>query len=324
MLYYLSGPMRGFPDLNFPAFQKAVDALRKFDVDVISPHEWGDVNDTRSNLMGEDLRVILEKCDGVICLEGWQLSPGACAEVAVAFATDKPVKELKWDHKGCKMWLAPCPVTKVTVPRELQYRNKIPLVGLCGFARSGKDTVAQHMVSQGWTRVAFADKLRDMLYALNPIIALDTHEVFQMGFEDPVAKVEEGIRLRTIVDNETWDEAKVNHVEIRQLLQRLGTEAGRECVDDNLWVSLAEEKIESAGGPVVVADCRFPNEVQMVRRRGGTLIWIEREGVGAVNAHASEHSIMENDCDYTIWNSGTLETLYESVETILDLQLVGA
>jgi dephospho-CoA kinase len=44
------------------------------------------------------------------------------------------------------------------------------LVGLTGYARSGKDTAAQVLINDGFNRVAFADPMKNMLYALNPIV----------------------------------------------------------------------------------------------------------------------------------------------------------
>ena len=45
------------------------------------------------------------------------------------------------------------------------------IIGLTGYARSGKDTVAQILVDKfGFTRVAFADPIRDFCYQVNPIV----------------------------------------------------------------------------------------------------------------------------------------------------------
>lgn len=255
--------------------------------------------------MADDLTVLINNCDGVICLPGWEKSPGACAEVACAFAGEKSVYELTL-HDDDTYDLIESNVVSVRVPRENQYRDKTPLVGLCGFAQSGKDTAASYLVDKfDWTRVAFADALRDVLYALNPSIT---------GLACDYGQDKEGVyRVQGIVDNYGWDWAKTNIGEIRTLLQRLGTEAGRQTIDENLWVGMGEDKIERAGGPVVVTDCRFPNEIALIRRRKGLLIWVEREGVGAVNSHASEHSVSKADCDLVLTNNGTIDDLYESL-----------
>ena len=47
------------------------------------------------------------------------------------------------------------------------------IVGFSGYARCGKDTAADHLVEHyGFEHRGFADKLREALYALNPIIVL--------------------------------------------------------------------------------------------------------------------------------------------------------
>lgn len=305
--FYICGPMRGLPESNFPYFHEAARLLREDGFLIVSPAELGDPSWTRGELMSDDLLALVRDCDGVMALPGWQKSPGASAEVAVAFACEKPVYELHVYANGTYL-LEESAVVSVRVPRENQYTKKTPLVGLCGFAQSGKDTVAKWLVKEhDWTRVAFADALRDVLYALNPLIGVHGEEVLD---------------VKEIVDEQGWDNAKVNYTEIRKLLQRLGTEAGRDIIDPNLWVGMGEDKIERAGGPVVVTDCRFPNEIELIKRRKGTLIWVERDGVGAVNAHASEHSVNAGDCDLILTNNGTIDDLYDSLSQAFDRVLI--
>lgn len=318
LVWYLAGPMRPLPDHNFPLFEKASSDLRKAGYKIISPHELGDASWTRGALMTEDLIALLMGAQGVITLPGWEISPGASAEVAVAFATEKPVFRYV-TLPNDEFTVLPCYTVTSHVTREEQYQHKIPLIGLCGFAQAGKDTAASYLTGMySFTRVAFADALRDVLYALNPIAA---HNDAYRGLSD--APYKDGgpfVRVRDLVDSKGWDKAKTAKNDIRELLQRLGTEAGREIIDQNLWVRMGEEKIEKAPGPVVITDCRFPNEVNMVRRRKGTLIWVERPGNGPANAHASEHSVSQVDCDYTVTNGGSLEQLYDHLNVVLEIE----
>lgn len=309
MRYYLSGMMRPLPEYNFPMFRKVSAQLRSEGLDIVSPHEFGDSeNDTRGQLMTEDLLLILNQCDGIICLPGWQNSPGASAEVAICFGTERPVYEYIPIGEGFR--LEESKVVMVTVPRENQYALGIPLIGLCGYAQTGKDTTANFLVKKyDWTRVAFADALRDVLYALNPIVVREVG-----GVIDGPHNV---YRVQDLVDEWGWDKVKVEWQEVRALLQRLGTEAGRDIIDPNLWVGMGEEKIESAGGPVVVTDCRFPNELSLIKRRKGTLIWVERPGTGPANAHASEHTVSKDDCDLVLLNNGTIDDLYLQIDKVV-------
>ncbi len=150
------------------------------------------------------------------------------------------------------------------------------IFALCGFAQSGKDTAAGFLVERGWTRLAFADILRESLYNLNPIVHMPLD-----GAPNHWA------RVKDIVDWKGWDVAKVDYPEIRQLLQRLGTEVGRELYGENFWVDRVMNQVTHPGR-YVITDVRFPNEEIAVHKAGGRLFRINRGGVVAVNGHASE------------------------------------
>lgn len=95
--YYLSGPMRGLPDHNFPAFLAVEEALteklgkinegrytirnpaRNFDGDQSLPTE---------TYMQADIQHVLDS-DIIVLLPGWEKSEGAKLEVRVAQATGK-------------------------------------------------------------------------------------------------------------------------------------------------------------------------------------------------------------------------------------------
>lgn len=177
------------------------------------------------------------------------------------------------------------------------------IVGLSGYARSGKDEAAKVLVEEyGFTRIAFADKLRDFLLAVDPIVGIDffDHETY---------------RLSDIIKDFGWDGYKetVDADEIRGLLQRLGTEAGRNVLWDSIWIDAAFHGLDPAGN-YVVTDCRFPNEAEAVRERGGSVVRIDRRGVGPANGHASETSLDDYEFDYRIDNSGTLEEYHTAIK----------
>ena len=178
------------------------------------------------------------------------------------------------------------------------------IIGLSGFARSGKDEVAKVLVEQhGFKRVAFADILRDVLYALNPDIG---------GYD--------GIEyLQDVIDDYGWDHYKETHYsdEIRRLLQRLGTEAGRDTLGQNIWVD-AVLKDYTPEQDWVVSDARFINEFDAITDRGGKIIRVMRPGVEAFNDHASEtEALTYTNFAGHINNNGTLEELAEKVRKIL-------
>lgn len=82
---YIAGPMRGYKDYNFPAFDAARDRLLKLDVVVISPADMDRTlgHGTNRDYAKRDTKAILE-CDAIYMLKGWEKSVGATAEHALA------------------------------------------------------------------------------------------------------------------------------------------------------------------------------------------------------------------------------------------------
>lgn len=100
MKLYLAGPMRGYLDSNFPAFDEAAERLRSAGYEVFNPAdhdrklmaETGRRHEdlTIRELLAVDLAWICEHADGVALLQGWGESLGAQAEVRAAMAVGIP------------------------------------------------------------------------------------------------------------------------------------------------------------------------------------------------------------------------------------------
>ena len=91
MKVYISGPMTGYEDLNFPAF-KNMEAVINNDFDfinVVNPINISvEVSEKKTDAsyedyLREDFRALID-CDAVLLLEGWKDSGGCQKEVAVA------------------------------------------------------------------------------------------------------------------------------------------------------------------------------------------------------------------------------------------------
>jgi enamine deaminase RidA (YjgF/YER057c/UK114 family) len=175
------------------------------------------------------------------------------------------------------------------------------LIGLTGYAGSGKDTVADILVrDHGFKRYAFADKMREALLTLNPFVE------------------ECGLSLQDILSNETWDEAKRRYPEVRELLQRFGTEVGRAMFGEDFWVDLVARQIEDElpwGSNVVMTDVRFANEANWVYHEFGTVLRITRPGVGPANDHSSEK--LSFSAAFEITNDRDIPHLASEVATLL-------
>ena len=119
MRIYLAGPMRGYPNFNFPAFDYAAKKLRDEGHEVFSPadkdrelmgatafiNEGGDEDQlaretgyTIRTALGNDLAWICKEADGVALLPGWEKSTGANAERATAIAVGLTIIILGKDY----------------------------------------------------------------------------------------------------------------------------------------------------------------------------------------------------------------------------------
>ena len=104
---------------------------------------------------------------------------------------------------------------------------------------------------------------------------------------------------------------------VRELLQKLGTEAIRNNLHENAWVNALMVDYRTTDN-WIITDCRFPNEYEYVKKYGGKVIRINRPDVSAVNAHPSETAIDNYDFDGYILNDGSLELLEDSVVSLVD------
>ncbi|MEU8621393.1 hypothetical protein [Streptomyces sp. NPDC048623] len=174
------------------------------------------------------------------------------------------------------------------------------LVGLAGYARSGKDAAAQVLVEGGWRRDAFADRLKAFLYRQNPLVPTHT------GVPP--------VRLVNLIAAYGWDGAKDRFPEVRRLLHATGTDAGRVTFGEDIWVEALFNDYEPEREALVVSDVRFPNEARAVQSRGGVVIWIDRPGVSPARdargvTYASEVALKNWKFDAVLRNDGDLDDL---------------
>jgi hypothetical protein len=102
MIIYISGPMTGLPELNFPAFHAAAAQLRSLGYEVINPAEFGeDEGKTWADYMRKDIKALMD-CTHVAVLPGWENSKGARIEVYLAGRLEMPVKDVG-QYTGAKL-----------------------------------------------------------------------------------------------------------------------------------------------------------------------------------------------------------------------------
>jgi len=168
------------------------------------------------------------------------------------------------------------------------------IIGLTGYAQSGKDTVAKILVDNyGYRRIAFADKIRELLYETAPNY------------------------IKLIVDEVGWEEAK-KYQTVRELLQTTGVGA-RTVFGEDFWIKQALSGYKNIDN-VVFTDVRFTNEADYIKWYPGSQIWrIKRLGVEPVNSHTSETQLDGYPVDQIFVNNGTIADL----EALVLRRLVG-
>ncbi|MBP8821724.1 MAG: DUF4406 domain-containing protein [Brachymonas sp.] len=92
---YLAGPMTGYADFNFPAFNAAANGLRAEGLRVVNPADHGLVEGaTWADYLRHDIAKIAG-CESIALLPGWSKSKGAQLEVHIARALEMPIRMLE-------------------------------------------------------------------------------------------------------------------------------------------------------------------------------------------------------------------------------------
>ena len=123
---------------------------------------------------------------------------------------------------------------------------------------------------------------------------------------------------------------------VREFLQKLGTEAMRNVIHENVWVNslmcdykpdsytrMSVTYIASKLPNWIITDTRFPNELEAVKAKEGITINVIRDYAlrggpeDPKNQHPSETALDDAKFDYEIVNDGTIEDLVEKVRLIL-------
>lgn len=193
------------------------------------------------------------------------------------------------------------------------------ILGICGFQGSGKDTFANHLVSNyNFIKFSFAGATKDVLGVL---------------FEWDRALLEgDTIESRKFRETEDiwWSEKLgIPNLTPRKTLQLVGTDLFRKHFNPEIWVKVVEKKIltqleADPNSNIIISDCRFPNEIQMLRNLGTRIIsiqrnlppWFDKYKSGldceeALELHESEISWIREDFDHIITNNYETKELFE-------------
>ena len=201
------------------------------------------------------------------------------------------------------------------------------IVGITGFIGSGKDTIADYLVTfKGFRRMSFAEPLKDAVSA-----------IFNWDRELLEGKTAHSREWREQVDE--WWSARlaIPNLTPRWVLQYWGTEVCRIGFHEEIWIASVERKLSLAMNSnfnyinnIVIPDTRFPNEIKMIRKLGGQVWAVKRgedpdwlvnlitKGEEPNDIHPSEWSWVTENVDHIIDNNGTIDDLKNKVSTLLN------
>jgi hypothetical protein len=212
------------------------------------------------------------------------------------------------------------------------------LVGIVGFAGSGKGTFGDILVTQhGFVADSYAAPVKDAVASI-------------FGWDRKLLEgdTQESREFRETPEKE-WSKYFGRPFTPREALQKMGTECGRNVYHPNLWVDALEQRIKKYPANYAITDVRFPNEIDQIVRLGGYVIRIKREPEPMWYNYAIEWNNVEWDetipCQanrqvmtefpgihysefawignpkitYTIVNDGTFDDLSDEVNKLLDI-----
>ena len=202
------------------------------------------------------------------------------------------------------------------------------IVGITGFIGSGKDTVADYLVNfHEFRRESFAATLKD---AISSVFGWDRTLL--------EGRTKEAREWREQVDPWWAERLAMPTLTPRWILQYWGTEVCRKSFHDDIWIASLENKLRYSRDNVVISDCRFPNEIEAIKRAGGMLVWVKRgelpvwyedalaanrgSNVGANQMklhkiHASEWAWLGCRFDHVIENDSSIDSLYSQVAKLI-------
>lgn len=215
------------------------------------------------------------------------------------------------------------------------------LISISGSAGHGKDTVAkiiQWLLSgSGLGSIPLEDAVKNSRH-------LDAFLFDSSGFEIKkfAGKLKEIASILTGVPIHKWGDQEFKNEKMpygwgmtyREFLQRLGTEAMRDNLHNDIWVNALfsdykpQKLSEYNPSRWIITDTRFPNEFKAIKERGGLMLKVvrtEKDSAGnrvlsnhiRSEIHSSETALEGYDFDHIIFNDDGILELAHKVKKIL-------
>jgi hypothetical protein len=213
------------------------------------------------------------------------------------------------------------------------------ILGIIGNIGCGKGAASEYLQSKhNFEHLSFADSLK---YAVSAI--------FGWSFEMLKGATPESREWREQIDPWWSTRLQIPDLTPRWILQQWGTEVGRRSFHSDIWVASLENKILSSDRNVVIDDCRFANEMDIIRKNGGSLVrinrgslpewynmaltqlklqevygndpnWDDTMAAEYPEVHVSEWGWVNQSFNYEVENNGTLEQLHTKLDFIVAVE----
>lgn len=201
------------------------------------------------------------------------------------------------------------------------------VIGVCGLIGHGKDTVSSFLIQEGFQKLSFAGVLKDVCSA---VFGWDRT---LMEGNTPASR-----EWRETVDSWWAERLDMPGFSPRFAMQYIGTDVFRNHFHSDIWVAACERQIEMTDSNVVISDCRFYNELDVIKKFNGktAVVWRDKQPTWwnhAVKAnqgnseskyimsesdiHPSEYSWAGWNFDHTLQNISTLDNLREQTLKLL-------
>ena len=209
------------------------------------------------------------------------------------------------------------------------------IIGLVGLIGSGKNSAAEYLTAAyDFNQESFASSLKDVLAC---VFGWNRNKLEGVITEDRV--------WRDQIDPWWSQQLDIPDLTPRKMLQQIGTDLFRNHFHNDIWISSLENKLQKCTKNVVITDCRFPNEIEAIRKLGGVIVRIKRgiepewfndalylnqnpdtkyrdvlqDRLDRNNIHASEVAWIGTEFDYILENDKSLVDLYLQVDKLLKI-----
>lgn len=207
------------------------------------------------------------------------------------------------------------------------------LISISGKMGSGKDTAGEIIkdlleenVGPYWDIKKFASGVKEVA---SLILGIDVLQFENQEFKNSYLPECWNTHKAVFTDRSDFHgwEVETNRMTVREFLQKLGTEAMRDGLHEDVWVNKLMREYEYYNKMVphvddksfprwIITDTRFPNEYAALKEKEALFIKIERPGL-ELNNHPSETSLDNHEFNYVINNDKDFYHLKEELKKIL-------